>query len=93
MTSNITWAVRAIAYHTSAACPEYNDANVNLNNCSVKKLILCYIVKTISLFLLSFANKNITYNATAELFCISEQHSSVFWMNPHFEQIEWINDS
>ncbi len=44
--------------------------NISVN----KKLILCYILDRIKL---NFAENITTFKATAELLCVSEQHSGV----------------
>ncbi len=60
---------------SAVLCLNTTSANWILYKSSViKKLILCYILNTI---LGVFANKNVTYKATAELLRISEQHSDV----------------
>ncbi len=62
ITSNIT-RVLFVPNMTSACVILYNSS-VNMIEHNI-------------VFLLSFANKNITYKATAGLLCICEQHRSV----------------
>ncbi len=94
-----------IRYHTNRESsitrvlfvPNITSANVILYNSSVnKKLILCYILKTILCVFAKFCREHITFKATAELgYCASSSNTAVFsfWMNPRFERIVWINDS
>ncbi len=94
-----------IRYHTSRESsitrvlfvPNITSANVILYNSSVnKKLILCYILKTILCVFAQFCREHITFKATAELgYCASSSNTTVFsfWMNLSFERIVWINDS
>ncbi len=91
--SNIRQAAWEMSHSDMSAVfvPIMTSANVIICNSSVnKKLILWYILNTTLSFLLSFANKNFTYKATAELLCVSEQHNFVFWTN---RLNQWVKDS
>ncbi len=51
-------------------------------------LILCYILNTILSVFAKFCREHITFKATVELLCVSEQHSGVSFLN---ESTFWTN--
>ncbi len=74
-----------------------NTTSANLYNSSVnKKLILCYEIIDIVLYCVfaQLCQQNVTYKALQSC-CVSVSNIMVFnfWMNPHFDRIEWMNDS
>ncbi len=76
----VTQAARAIS-HECCFCPEYHEFKCDFiqqfSKEELKKLILCYILNTILCVFALFCREHITFKATAELLCVSEQHSGV----------------